>query len=448
MLHPEREHPVPNRLANETSPYLLQHKDNPVDWYPWGEEALGRARGEDKPLLVSIGYSACHWCHVMEHESFEDPAVAALMNDRFVNVKVDREERPDLDSIYMSAVQAMSGQGGWPLNVFLTPDGVPFYGGTYFPPDDRMGMPSWAKVLEAVSGTFSTRREDVEESAGRIRDYLNRANGATPKPSPLRTDIFGQALAALHQSFDDRNGGFGEAPKFPQASALLALLRIWGRLGDPRARTMLETTLDRMARGGIYDQVGGGFHRYAVDEIWLVPHFEKMLYDNAQLALVYLEAYQAFGDPRWARIAGETLDYVVREMTGPDGRFYATQDADSEGEEGKFYVWTPEAMVEVLGEERATVIGAYYGVRPGGNFEGHSILNVAREGDTFAASLGLDQAAIDEVRQLLYEARSRRVWPGRDDKAIAAWNGMMLRAFALGSRVLGRPDFRQVAERN
>jgi hypothetical protein len=344
---------VANRLADETSPYLLQHKDNPVDWYPWSDEALERARREDKPLLVSIGYSACHWCHVMEHESFEDPAVAALMNDLFVNIKIDREERPDLDSIYMSAVQAMTGHGGWPLNVFLTPEGVPFYGGTYFPPDDRMGMPSWPKVLEAVSGTFTTRREDVEESAAGIRDYLDRANGATPNPSPLRTEIFDQALAALHQSFDDRNGGFGGAPKFPQASAFLALLRIWRRSGDPRARTMLETTLDRMARGGIYDQVGGGFHRYAVDEIWLVPHFEKMLYDNAQLALVYLEAFQAFGDPRWARIAGETLDYVVREMTGPDGRFYATQDADSEGEEGKFYVWTPEELAEVLGVERA-----------------------------------------------------------------------------------------------
>jgi hypothetical protein len=439
---------VANRLADETSPYLLQHKDNPVDWYPWSDEALERARREDKPLLVSIGYSACHWCHVMEHESFEDPAVAALMNDLFVNIKIDREERPDLDSIYMSAVQAMTGHGGWPLNVFLTPEGVPFYGGTYFPPDDRMGMPSWPKVLEAVSGTFTTRREDVEESAAGIRDYLDRANGATPNPSPLRTEIFDQALAALHQSFDDRNGGFGGAPKFPQASAFLALLRIWRRSGDPRARTMLETTLDRMARGGIYDQVGGGFHRYAVDAIWLVPHFEKMLYDNAQLALVYLEAYQAFGDPRWARVAGETLDYVAREMTGPDGRFYATQDADSEGEEGKFYVWTPEELEAVLGAERATAIGAYYGVRPGGNFEGHSILHVAREGDTFAASLGLDQAAIDEARNLLYETRARRVWPGRDDKAIAAWNGMMLRSFALASRVLGRPDFRRVAERN
>ncbi|HYO30726.1 MAG TPA: thioredoxin domain-containing protein [Thermomicrobiales bacterium] len=439
---------MPNRLADETSPYLLQHKDNPVDWYPWSDEALARARSEDKPILVSIGYSACHWCHVMEHESFEDPSVAGLMNDRFVNIKIDREERPDLDSIYMSAVQAMTGHGGWPLNVFLTPAGVPFYGGTYFPPDDRMGMPSWPKVLEAVSGTYTTRREDVEESAERIRDYLDRANGATPRPSPLRTEIFDQALAELHQSFDDRNGGFGGAPKFPQASALLALVRIWGRSGDQRARTMLETTLGRMARGGIYDQVGGGFHRYAVDEIWLVPHFEKMLYDNAQLALVYLEAFQAFGDPRWARIAGETLDYVVREMTGPDGRFYATQDADSEGEEGKFYVWTPEELAEVLGGERAAAVGAYYGVRPGGNFEGHTILNVVREGDSYAASLGLDQAAIDEARRQLYDVRARRVWPGRDDKAIAAWNGMMLRAFALGSRVLDRPDFRDVAERN
>ncbi|MFM9106653.1 MAG: thioredoxin domain-containing protein, partial [Chloroflexota bacterium] len=307
---------MPNRLANETSPYLLQHKDNPGDWFPWGEEALETASRENKPILVSIGYSACHWCHVMEHESFENPETAAVMNDLFVNIKVDREERPDLDHLYMSAVQAMTGSGGWPLNCFLTPEGVPFYGGTYFPPDERHGIPSWRKVLAAVHDAFTNRREDVDEIAGRIAEYLTTANSKLPDPGPLRTAIMESALEEFGESFDDENGGFGGAPKFPQPSALVALLHIWKRTGSDEAREMLKLTLDRMAYGGVSDQVGGGFHRYAVDEIWLVPHFEKMLYDNAQLASVYLDAWRAFGDELHQRIATEILEWTVREMTG------------------------------------------------------------------------------------------------------------------------------------
>jgi len=443
---------VPNRLANETSPYLLQHKDNPVDWYPWGEEALATARAEDKPILVSIGYSACHWCHVMEHESFENPAIADRMNEAFVNVKVDREERPDLDSLYMGAVQAMTGHGGWPLNVFLTPDGVPFYGGTYFPPDDRMGMPGFPKVIEAVSDAYRERRADVDANAEQLREFLERTTRATPRPGDLGPELLDQATRGLARAFDPEHGGFGGAPKFPQPAALDVLLRSWQRSGDGRAAAIVRTTLDAMAAGGIYDQIGGGFHRYAVDAIWLVPHFEKMLYDNAQLARAYLDGYRAFVDDRYRRVATETLEYVAREMTSPEGGFYATQDADSEGEEGKFYVWTPEELAAVLGPEDARIVGAYYGVTPGGNFEGKSILHTPRPADAVATELGITAARLREVvaaaKPKLYAARAERVWPGRDDKVITAWNGLMLRAFAEGSRVLDRPDFRQIAERN
>ncbi|MCC6314860.1 MAG: thioredoxin domain-containing protein [Thermomicrobiales bacterium] len=448
----ERELRVPNLLANETSPYLQQHKNNPVDWRPWGAEALALARAEDRPILVSIGYSTCHWCHVMERESFENPDTAALMNDLFVNIKVDREERPDLDAIYMTAVQAITGQGGWPLNVFLTPDGVPFYGGTYFPPVDRQGMPSWTKVLEAAADAYRNRRDEVEESAANIRAYLAAANEETPTPSPLRAEILDAALTGMHQRFDDENGGFGSAPKFPQASVLQALLHIWKRTGDARASTMVRETLDHMARGGIYDQIGGGFHRYTVDAAWLVPHFEKMLYDNAQLARVYLDAYRAFGDPDYARVAEQTLEYVLRDMTGPEGQFYAAEDADSEGVEGKFYVWTPEEIETVLGSDVARVAMANYGVEPGGNFEGKSILHVPESADRVAARLGISPEQLAETiaaaRPKLLAARAQRVRPGRDDKALAAWNGMMLRAFAEGGRVLNRPDFLSAAVRN
>src|SRR5215213_497516 len=441
-----------NRLAQETSPYLLQHKDNPVDWYAWGSEALEKAQTEDKPMLVSIGYSACHWCHVMEHESFENEQTAAIMNERFVNIKVDREERPDLDSIYMTAVQAMTGHGGWPLNVFVTPEGVPFYGGTYWPPEDRMGMPGFTKVLEAVSDAYLNRRDEVLQNAEQIRDYLTKATSSTPKADDLNTGILDEALRNLSRSFDGENGGFGGAPKFPQPATLEHLVRDYRRTNDDRAAKMLRLTLDKMAAGGMYDQIGGGFHRYAVDAIWLVPHFEKMLYDNAQLARIYLDAYRLFDEPDYARIVTETLDYVVREMTGPDGGFYATQDADSEGEEGKFYVWSAEEIDELLGPGDGRTVRAYYGVTPEGNFEGHNILNVPRPAAQVAGELGITEERLHEVvedaKKSLYDARAKRVWPGRDDKVIASWNGMMLRAFAEASRTLGRDDYREIARKN
>ena len=443
---------MPNRLAAETSPYLLQHAENPVDWYPWGDEALAKAREEDKPILVSVGYSACHWCHVMEHESFENEEIAATMNDLFVNIKVDREERPDLDSLYMSAVQSMTGHGGWPLNVFLTPDGTPFYGGTYFPPDDRMGMPGFPKVLEAVASAFKERREEVEENAQQIRGLLQRATKELPKPDDLTPELLAEASEQLAQSFDSRNGGFGGAPKFPQPAAIEFLLRQDKRGGGGREAIMVQRTLDRMASGGIYDQIGGGFHRYAVDGIWLVPHFEKMLYDNAQLASVYLAGYQAFGDDRYRQVAEETLDFVARELTGPDGGFYATLDADTSGHEGLFYTWTAGELDETLGEEDAAIAKRWFNVEPAGNFEGRTVLAVPRAAADVADRLGISEAALIEslvrIRQRLLEVREQRERPGRDEKIITSWNGLMLRAFADGSRVLDREDFRGVAERN
>ncbi|MDQ3225964.1 MAG: thioredoxin domain-containing protein [Chloroflexota bacterium] len=441
-----------NRLATETSPYLLQHAENPVDWFPWGEEALAKARDEDKPILVSIGYSACHWCHVMEHESFENAHIASAMNDRFVNIKVDREERPDLDSLYMAAVQALTGHGGWPLNVFLTPDGTPFYGGTYFPPDDRMSMPGFPKVLEAVANAYRERRGEVEENAQQIRDLLQRATKELPKPDDLSPELLSEAAEQLARSFDARNGGFGGAPKFPQPSVLDFLLRHIKRGGSHRDIVMVQRTLDTMASGGIYDQIGGGFHRYAVDAVWLVPHFEKMLYDNAQLTSLYLAGFQSFGDDRYRRVAEETLDFVAREMTGPDGGFYATLDADTAGHEGTFYTWTGEELEETLVPADAAVAKIWFDVEPGGNFEGRTVLATPR---TFAdVADRLDITDADVIQSLariipsLREARETRDRPGRDEKIITAWNGLMLKAFADGSRILDRADFRLVAGQN
>jgi uncharacterized protein YyaL (SSP411 family) len=443
---------VANRLASETSPYLLQHAENPVDWYPWGEEALAKAQAEDKPILVSIGYSACHWCHVMEHESFENAEIAARMNELFVNIKVDREERPDLDSLYMTAVQAMAGQGGWPLNVFLTPDGTPFYGGTYFPPEDRMGMPGFSKVLEAVADAYTERREEVDENAEQIRELLRRSTRDLPKAEELTPAVMSEASEQLARSFDARNGGFGGAPKFPQPSTIEFLLRQGERASDQRAVLMVQRTLDRMAGGGLYDQIGGGFHRYAVDAIWLVPHFEKMLYDNAQLASAYLAAFQAYGEERYRRIAEETLDFVARELTDPQGGFYATLDADTEGHEGLFYVWTPEELDTVLGEADAAIAKAWFKVEPAGNFEGRTVLSTPRTLADVADRLGISESDLAEsvtrIKQQLLEAREKRVRPGRDEKVITAWNGLMLKAFADGSRILDRPDFREIAQRN
>ena len=438
-----------NRLANETSPYLLQHAHNPVDWYAWGDEALRRAREEDRPILLSIGYSACHWCHVMERESFENSDIARLMNEHFVNIKVDREERPDLDSIYMTAVQGMTGHGGWPMTVFLTPDGKPFYGGTYFPPEDRGGMPGFPRVLLGVAEAYQTKRQEIEQSAAQIREFIERQTRLRPDGQALVPDILDGAFSALRNQYDDRNGGFGGAPKFPQPMILDFLLRTYLRTADPRAQAMLDLTLEKMARGGIYDQLGGGFHRYSVDQVWLVPHFEKMLYDNSQLATLYLRAFQVTRKPLYRRICEETLDYVLREMTPPEGGFYSTQDADSEGEEGKFFVWTPDEIAGALGEEDARVLMAYYGVRPGGNFEGKSILFVPHTAEAVADTLGISEDALEAVlersRRKLFEVRERRVKPGRDEKILTAWNGLMLRAFAEAAAALGRDDYRRAA---
>jgi uncharacterized protein len=420
-----------NRLAQETSPYLLQHRDNPVDWYPWGEEALARARSEDCPILLSVGYSACHWCHVMERESFEDAGTAAYMNEHFVCVKVDREERPDVDALYMEAVQAISGQGGWPMTVFLDPEGVPFYGGTYFPPDEGRGMPSFRMVMEAVVDAFERKRDEIHERAPQMRARLAAIAQVEPAPDTPQAPMLIEAVAQLRAAADMERGGFGGAPKFPPASALELLLA----RGE---REVTERTLDAMLAGGIYDQVGGGFARYSVDAGWLVPHFEKMLYDNALLARAYLHGWQVFGQERYRRACEETLDWALREMRGPEGGFYSALDADSEGEEGRFYVWTPEQIDEVLGDGAPDVI-AFYGVSEGGNFEGSNILHLAG---------GVDAAepdGLDTARQALYEARAKRVWPGLDDKRLTSWNALMIGALAEAGAVLERDDYLEAA---
>ncbi|MGC8838550.1 MAG: thioredoxin domain-containing protein, partial [Anaerolineae bacterium] len=436
-----------NRLADERSPYLRQHADNPVDWYPWGEEAFARARAEGKPILLSIGYAACHWCHVMERESFQDPLTAALMNEHFVNIKVDREERPDLDSLYMEAVQALTGRGGWPMTVFLTPDGKPFYGGTYFPPEPRHGLPSFRQVLEAVAEAYAQRPQEVAEIASRMAALLSQGWAMGPV-RPLR-QVMEEALTRIHGAYDPHHGGFGGAPKFPQAMVLDFLLAFHILRGDPLALRMVEQTLDEMARGGLRDHLGGGFHRYAVDAAWQVPHFEKMLYDNALLAQVYLHAHQVTGKPTYRRIAEETLDFVLREMRSPEGGFYATLDADSEGEEGRFYTWTPDEVERLLGPDLARAFNAYYGLTPQGNFEGRNVLHAPRHPDVVAHRLGLSpeglEEALVEARARLLAAREARPRPARDEKVLAEWNGFALRALAEAGAALGRADYLQAA---
>lgn len=433
---------MPNRLAHETSPYLLQHKDNPVDWYPWGPEALARARAEDKPIFLSIGYAACHWCHVMEHESFEDPATAQVMNDLYVNIKVDREERPDLDSIYMNAVVALTGQGGWPMSVFLTPEGEPFFGGTYFPPAPRHNLPAFTQVLLGVHDAWRNRREAVSANAREVAQHVRQSLAAPATGAGLPTrDELAEAVKALWRSFDWRHHGWGSAPKFPQPMAIEFCLRYHALTGERTPLEMATKTLHAMARGGMYDQLGGGFHRYSVDAHWLVPHFEKMLYDNAQLARVYLHAWQATGEPEFRRVTEEVLDYIQREMTDPAGGFYATTDADSEGEEGKFFVWSVAEIDAVLGPE-AAFFKQTYGVTAGGNFEGHNILFLTDAPEAAA------QARLRPLREKLRAARAQRVPPGLDDKVLAAWNGLMLAAFAEAGAALGRADYQATARRN
>ncbi|HJQ26599.1 MAG TPA: thioredoxin domain-containing protein [Blastocatellia bacterium] len=447
------EHKHTNRLINETSPYLLQHAHNPVDWYPWGPEALAKARSEDKPILLSVGYAACHWCHVMEHESFENEVIAQLMNDHFVCIKVDREERPDIDSIYMNAVQMLTGHGGWPMTVFLTPDLKPFYGGTYYPPVPRHGMPSFPQVLNAISDSYRNRRDDVAASASAITAELSKLNRFVASEEMLTSDLLTQAFIALSRNFDETWGGFGGAPKFPPSMTLMFLLRYAKRTNSPQALQMVETTLQRMAAGGMYDHLGGGFARYSVDARWLVPHFEKMLYDNALLARIYLYAYQQTKNADYRRVAEETFEYIIRDMTDRSGGFYSSEDADSEGEEGKFYVWTPDEVINLLGEEEGRLFCEFYDVTDSGNFEhGQSILNTPQPLEAFAAARGLD--ADKTWRHLkagairLFHAREARVRPGRDEKTLAAWNGLMLTAFAEAANILNRDDYRQVAMRN
>ena len=449
-----------NKLIGETSPYLLQHAHNPVDWYPWGDEAFARAKAEDKPVLVSIGYSACHWCHVMEHESFEDEKVAAVMNEHFISIKVDMEERPDVDKIYMNFVQITTGRGGWPMNVFITPEKLPFFGGTYFPPSPRYGMPSWTQILLSIAEAWRERREELTRSAGEILGELRRLGVSELAPA-IDRDALDFAYGTFAKSFDAKNGGWGGAPKFPQAMSMEFLLRYWKRTGDAGALEMVRKTAEKMANGGIYDQLGGGFHRYAVDAVWLVPHFEKMLYDNAQLIRAYLHLYQATKDEFFRTIAVDTLEYVRREMLDPAGGFYSSQDADSEGEEGKFFVWTPEEIVKVLGEEEGRLFNTYYDVTADGNFEGKNILNIEfgarlpESGDPNKASeMSVNEAAIDghtrfaNSRKKLFEAREKRIKPFRDEKVLTAWNGLMLAAFAEAAAILGDTKYLEIARRN
>ncbi len=445
-----------NRLSRESSPYLQQHADNPVDWYPWGDEAFASARERDVPILLSIGYSACHWCHVMAHESFEDPTTAEAMNHGFVNIKVDREERPDIDSVYMRAVQAMSGQGGWPLTAFLTPDGEPFYGGTYFPPEARHGLPSFRQILDAIQNAYGERRDEVAKNAGELREILSRSTaeaGEGPMTKDgerlVDADLLDHAYRFLSSRFDPTHGGFGDAPKFPQPVTLELALRVHARTGDDHALGMVTHTLRKMAGGGMHDQLGGGFHRYSVDARWLVPHFEKMLYDNALLARVYLNAFQATGDTDLRDVAEQTLDHLLRDMRDVDGGFYSALDADSEGEEGIFYVWTPAQVREVLESEVAALFERCYDVSDAGNFEGRNILHLPHDLEAIARSEKLDperlRAQLREAGDRLLKARNLREAPFRDEKVLASWNGMAIRALAEAGGALGSDRYVEAA---
>jgi uncharacterized protein YyaL (SSP411 family) len=435
-----------NRLANESSPYLLQHRNNPVDWYPWGEEAIEKARSEDKPIFLSIGYSACHWCHVMEHESFESEAIARVLNENFVAIKVDREERPDLDQIYMNAVQMLTGHGGWPMSVFLTPELKPFYGGTYWPPHSARGMPGFDQILAAVTDAWRHRRAQALDAAEQLTAELQKVgtvgDGDT---SGLRIELIDGAVKQLRRSFDHTYGGFGQAPKFPHPMDLQLLVREGARGNHADAIDMVRLTLDRMAAGGIYDHLGGGFARYSVDAQWLVPHFEKMLYDNALLAGAYLDAYLVTKNEGYAQVVRETLNYVIRDMTDASGGFYSTEDADSEGHEGLFYTWTPDDVEAVLGKEQAATFNRVYDVSEEGNFEGRNILNLPKTLEQNAKILGREPkdlaADLAEDREKLFMAREKRVRPARDDKVIVAWNGLMIDAMARAGAALNEPEY-------
>jgi len=441
-----------NRLIEETSPYLLQHAHNPVDWLPWGTEAFERAQKEDKPIFLSIGYSTCHWCHVMERESFENEQIAKVMNEHFVSIKVDREQRPDVDEIYMSAVVMMTGSGGWPLSVFLTPEGKPFYGGTYFPPRDAYGRPGFERLLLSVAEAWKNRRQELVGSAAKMSELLQSQACPTGKNN-LSPEILDVAFVSFQNVFDAVNGGFGTAPKFPQPTNLSMLLSYWHRTADNQTLNMVEKTLDAMADGGIYDHIGGGFHRYATDAQWLVPHFEKMLYDQALLSKVYLQAYQITKKECYAQIAREIFDYVLRDMTDPAGSFYSAEDADSEGREGTFYLWDPKQTVIVLDEEQARVFNAYYGVTNQGNFEeGKTILNIKTSMKQLEQEFRKDQAAIENIltaaRTRVFQERAKRIRPHRDEKIITAWNGLMISSLSYGGAVLGKEKYIEAARRS
>ena len=441
-----------NHLINESSPYLLQHAHNPVDWYPWGEEAFEISRRENKPILLSIGYSACHWCHVMAHESFEDEEIAKLMNENFVNIKVDREERPDLDQIYMNAVQMMTHHGGWPMTVFLTPDAVPFYGGTYFPPQDRYNIPGFPRVLIGVAEAYRDKQDDIRETSVSLINELRRLSETGGSDHPIETELLDAAYVGVVRNYDSINGGFGGAPKFPPAMTLEFLLRTHVRTDNREALEMVKYTCNKMANGGMYDQLGGGFHRYSTDARWLVPHFEKMLYDNALLSRLYLHFFQVSGEQSARETAEGILDYVLREMTHPQGGFYSTQDADSEGHEGKFFVWDIKEIQQLLGKKDAAVFSAYYNITEAGNFEGKNILNVTRPRAEVAKSLGISEeeieASLKESRRKLFELRETRIKPDRDEKILTAWNGLMLASFAEAGVILNRSDYTEAARRN
>ena len=440
-----------NNLINETSPYLLQHAHNPVNWYPWDEEALTISKTEDKPILLSIGYSACHWCHVMERESFENPDIAALMNEHFVNIKVDREERPDLDAVYMEAVQMLTGSGGWPMTVFLTPEGKPFYGGTYFPPVDQSGMPGFPRLLTSVSQAYHNNKSEIERVTSQLTEQMGRNGSMSAGVTPLTIDILHQAYNALAGNFDYQNGGFGNAPKFPQPMTPEFLLHYHSHNYNPRALEMVEFTLEKMAYGGMYDQVGGGFHRYSTDSYWLVPHFEKMLYDNALIAKLYVHAYQITKKPLYKRIAEETIDYVLREMTSPLGGFYSAQDADSEGVEGKFFVWSRVEIIEALGEHAGDIFSRFYNVSDRGNFEGQNILNMSKSEEEFATdnAIDLDELAtiLNKGKSALLEIREKRIHPLLDDKVLASWNGLMIKTLSEAGSALNREDYIEAARK-
>ena len=446
------QHEFTNHLINETSPYLRQHAHNPVDWYPWGEEAFAISREQNKPVLLSIGYSACHWCHVMAHESFEDEEIARLMNDNFVNIKVDREERPDLDQIYMNAVQMMTHHGGWRMTVFLTSDAIPFYGGTYFPPQDRYNMPGFPRVLISVAEAYKDRRSDIAQTSDQLLNELRRLSETSGSEQSIEKELLDAAFVGITRGYDPVNGGFGGAPKFPPAMTLEFLLRTFVRTGNADALEMVRTTTTKMAYGGMYDQLGGGFHRYSTDAKWLVPHFEKMLYDNALLSRVYLHYYQVSQDELARETTKGILDYVIREMTNDEGGFYSTQDADSEGHEGKFFVWDIAEIKSVLGEKEANFFCAAYDITDSGNFEGENIPNIKHSLKVVAEKAGvtLDElnASLSQSKRKLFEVREQRIKPDRDEKVITAWNGLMLASFAEAGVVLDRPDYLDVARKN